>query len=97
MTTGKSRFCSLLGIITLNQAQLTATFPLMTLIFFDTQSRLFAADVSTATRSLWYGLAVGLPSIINLFLPQPSQRFLMNLAERKFYSLRLQMLLYLPF
>lgn len=67
MTTGKSRFCSLLGIITLNQAQLTATFPLMTLIFFDTQSRLFAADVSTATRSLWYGLAVGLPSIINLF------------------------------
>ena len=58
---------SLFGIIILDQIYLTIATPILTLIFFDTQSRLFTEDTSFATRSMWYGLCVALPNMINLF------------------------------
>ncbi len=58
---------NLLGIIFLDQTYITITFPLVTLIFFDSQSRLFSENITDATRSLWYGACVALPNIINLF------------------------------
>lgn len=67
MTPEKKTLRSLLGIIFLDQTTITLTFPLITLIFFDTQSRLFASDTSYAERSLWYGLCVALPNFINVF------------------------------
>jgi DHA1 family tetracycline resistance protein-like MFS transporter len=67
MTVARKTMRSLLPLIFLNQTALTITFPLVTLIFFDHQSRLFASDLSTATRSMWYGLCVALPNVINLF------------------------------
>lgn len=57
----------LFGIIFLDQTYLTITFPLITLLFFDTQSRLFAAEVSMQVRSMWFGTCVALPNLLNLF------------------------------
>jgi MFS transporter, DHA1 family, tetracycline resistance protein len=67
MTIARKTMRSLLPLIFLNQTALTITFPLVTLIFFDPQSRLLTSDLSTAARSMWYGLCVALPNIINLF------------------------------
>lgn len=67
MTVVTKTLRSLLGIIFLDQTYITITFPLITLIFFDPQSRLFASDTSYAERSVWYGLCVALPNIINVF------------------------------
>jgi MFS transporter, DHA1 family, tetracycline resistance protein len=67
MTSEKKSIRSLLGIIFIDQTYLTLTFPLLTLIFFDSQSRLFPADTPFATRSIWYGSCVALPNMINIF------------------------------
>lgn len=67
MKTEKKTFLSLLKIIFLDQTCFTIAFPLLTLIFFDEQSRLFPADTSLAVRSFWYGLCVSLPYTINIF------------------------------
>ncbi|MBA3661294.1 MAG: MFS transporter [Gammaproteobacteria bacterium] len=58
---------ALLFIIFLDQTYLTITFPLITLIFFDPHSRLFLPETSYAARSMWYGLCISLPNLINLF------------------------------
>lgn len=47
---------------------LTMTFPILTLLFFDAQSSLFAADTSQTVRSMWYGLCVAVPHIVNIFI-----------------------------
>lgn len=60
-------FRSLLGVVALDQTYITITFPLVTLIFFDTQSRLFSHDTTYAARSFWYALCVAFPNFINLF------------------------------
>lgn len=67
MIENKKTIRSLLGIIFLDQTYITITFPLITLLFFDTESRLFANHTNYETRSLWYGLCISLPSIINIF------------------------------
>lgn len=67
MTKERSAFRSLLTIIFIDQSYITFTFPLITLLFFDNQSRLFSSETSYAVRSLWYGLCVGLPNFLNIF------------------------------
>ncbi len=67
MTMEKKIFRSLLTLIFIDQTYITFTFPLITLIFFDPQSRLFPSDISYAARSMWYGMCVALPSFINIF------------------------------
>ncbi len=57
----------LFGIVFLDQLYLTLTYPLITLIFFDADSRLFTADTPYAVRSLWYGLCIALTNIMNIF------------------------------
>lgn len=49
-----------------DHASLNITFPILTLLFFDTQSSLFAPDVSPAVRSMWYGLCISIPNIVNI-------------------------------
>lgn len=66
MSSEKSTIRSLLSIIFFDQTCITITFPLITLIFFDSQSRLFAEDTPYATRSMWYGLCIALPNLINI-------------------------------
>jgi len=56
----------LLWAMLFDHTSLNITFPILTLLFFDTQSHLFAPDTSYAERSLWYGLCVALPHIINI-------------------------------
>lgn len=67
MNPAKHSIKPLFGIIFLDQLYLTLTYPLITLIFFDVQSRLFAADTAHSVRSIWYGLCIALPNIINIF------------------------------
>lgn len=56
----------LLWAMLFDHTSLNITFPVLTLLFFDTQSHLFPADTSYAERSLWYGLCVALPHIVNI-------------------------------
>jgi DHA1 family tetracycline resistance protein-like MFS transporter len=57
----------LLWVILIDQTYITITFPLLAIIFFDTHSRLFTADTPDTVRSVWYGLCVALPNIMNMF------------------------------
>lgn len=57
---------ALYGIIFIDQLYLTLTYPLITLIFFDAQSRLFAPETSYAVRSMWYGACIALPNVMNI-------------------------------
>lgn len=72
----------LLCIIFLDQTYLTLSFPLATLIFFDTQSRLFPPETTYAMRSAWFGICVALPNIINLFFA-PLLSFISDEIGRK--------------
>lgn len=65
MTSKSGVFPTLLGMAFLDVTYISLTFPLITLIFFDTQSHLFPAGTSFAVRSVWFGLCVSLPNIIN--------------------------------
>lgn len=47
---------------------LNMTFPILTLVFFDSQSHLFSTDTSHAVRSMWYGLCVAMPHLINIVM-----------------------------
>jgi MFS family permease len=56
----------LLWVMLFDHTSLNITFPVLTLIFFDAQSSLFAADSSHSVRSMWYGLAVAVPHLVNI-------------------------------
>jgi MFS family permease len=58
----------LLWIMFFDHACLTITFPVLTLLFFDLHSSLFAADTSQAIRSMWYGICVAVPHIVNIVI-----------------------------
>jgi len=56
----------LLWIMFFDHTCLNITFPILTLLFFDTQSSLFSAETDMATRSMWYGLCVAIPHFVNM-------------------------------
>jgi DHA1 family tetracycline resistance protein-like MFS transporter len=58
----------LLWVMLFDHTSLNITFPVLTLIFFDVKSNLFAPDASNALRSLWYGIAVAAPHLINIVM-----------------------------
>jgi DHA1 family tetracycline resistance protein-like MFS transporter len=58
----------LLWVMLFDHTSLNITFPVLTLLFFDVQSSLFAPDTSHAVRSMWYGLCVAVPHIINMVM-----------------------------
>lgn len=58
----------LLWVMLFDHTCLNMTFPVLTLLFFDTQSSLFAGDTSHAVRSMWYGVCVSLPHIGNIVM-----------------------------
>jgi len=51
-----------------DHTSLNITFPVLTFIFFDTQTHLFTPDVSSATRSMWYGLCIAIPHVVNMVM-----------------------------
>lgn len=59
---------SLLWIMLFDHTSLNMTFPILTLLFFDMQSSLFAPETSHAVRSMWYGLCVAIPHVVNIML-----------------------------
>lgn len=58
----------LLWVMLFDHTCLNITFPILTLLFFDSQSHLFTADTSLATRSMWYGLCVAVPHVVNIII-----------------------------
>jgi DHA1 family tetracycline resistance protein-like MFS transporter len=58
----------LLLVMLFDHTSLNITFPVLTLLFFDAQSSLFAPDTSHAVRSMWYGLCVAVPHIVNIVM-----------------------------
>lgn len=53
-------------VMLFDHTSLNITFPILTLIFFDTASTLFNPDVSQAVRSVWYGICVAIPHVMVL-------------------------------
>lgn len=51
-----------------DHASLNIAFPVLTLLFFDLQSSLFPPDTSHTVRSMWYGLCVAVPHVINIIM-----------------------------
>jgi DHA1 family tetracycline resistance protein-like MFS transporter len=74
----------LLGVITLDQTYIEFALPILTLVFFDPASRLFPADTSLATRSMWYGTCLSIPSLINLFFAPLLSTLSDEFGRRKF-------------
>src|SRR5258708_5719667 len=58
----------ILLVMFFDQTCLSIIFPIMTFVFFDTHSRLFSEETSYATRSLWYGICLSLPHLVNVFV-----------------------------
>ncbi|HLB58011.1 MAG TPA: MFS transporter [Gammaproteobacteria bacterium] len=58
----------LLWVMLFDHTSLNITFPVLTLLFFDVQSSLFAPETSHAVRSMWYGLCVAVPHIMNVVM-----------------------------
>jgi len=63
-----SAISPLLWVMLFDHTSLNITFPVLTLLFFDVQSSLFAPDTSHAVRSMWYGLCVAVPHIVNIVM-----------------------------
>lgn len=61
-----SNITPLLWVMLFDHTCLNMTFPILTLLFFDAQSRLFSPDIDSSIRSLWYGLCIAIPHIINI-------------------------------
>jgi DHA1 family tetracycline resistance protein-like MFS transporter len=72
----------LLSIMFFDNVCLTITFPILTLLFFDNQSRLFSPDTTYAVRSMWYGLCVAVPHVVNI-LATPLLSSLSDVYGRK--------------
>lgn len=66
MTNKRTSFFPLLCVMLFDHTSVTLTFPILTLLFFDPQSRLFSMATSQTERSMWYGLCVALPHIVNI-------------------------------
>lgn len=58
----------LLWVMLFDHTSLNVMFPVLTLLFFDAQSSLFSEDTSHAVRSMWYGLCVAAPHIVNIVM-----------------------------
>ncbi len=68
MKNDKKSIFPLLWVMLFDHTSLNITFPILTLLFFDAQSHLFAPDTSQAVRSMWYGLCISIPSIVNIIM-----------------------------
>lgn len=68
MKNNKRPIFSLLWVMLFDHISLNLTFPILTLLFFDLQSSLFSPDTSHAVRSMWYGLCVAIPHVINIIM-----------------------------
>jgi len=66
-TNDRSSYVSLLWIMLFDHTSLNIIFPVLTLLFFDSQSRLFPAGTLDAVRSHWYGLCIAIPPAVNFF------------------------------
>lgn len=68
MKNDKKSIFPLLWVMLFDHTSLNMTFPILTLLFFDAQSSLFSADTPYAIRSMWYGLCISIPNIVNIII-----------------------------
>ncbi|HSW93722.1 MAG TPA: MFS transporter [Gammaproteobacteria bacterium] len=62
----KKSIWPLLWVMIFDHTSLNIIVPVLTLLFFDSQSSLFPADTSEAVRSIWYGLCISVPNMVNM-------------------------------
>lgn len=74
----------LLGVITLDQAYIEFAFPILTLVFFDPDSRILPTNTDYATRGIWYGICISTPYFINLFFAPIISTLSDEFGRRKF-------------
>jgi DHA1 family tetracycline resistance protein-like MFS transporter len=79
----------LLGIIALDQTYIQFSLPIVTLIFFDSASRLLPPDTSNAVRSMWFGTCISIPYFINLFFAPLLSTLSDEFGRRKFLLLEI--------
>lgn len=68
MKNNRQTLMPLLWIMLFDQISLSLIFPVLTLVFFDTQSALFSPEASHAERSMWYGICLAMPHILNIIM-----------------------------
>lgn len=68
MASNKKSIFPLLWVMLFDHTSLNITFPVLTLLFFDAHSHFFSADQSHATRSLWYGMCIAVPHVVNIIM-----------------------------
>lgn len=68
MKDDKKSIFPLLWVMLFDHTSLNITFPVLVLLFFDAQSSLFSPDTSHAVRSMWYGLCISVPNIVNMIV-----------------------------
>jgi len=68
MKNEKKSIFPLLWVMLFDHTSLNITFPILTLLFFDMQSSLFAPETSQAVRSMWYGLCISVPNVVNVIV-----------------------------
>ncbi len=66
MKNNRQTIFPLLWVMLFDHTCLNITFPILTLLFFDLQSSLFPTETSHTVRSMWYGLCVAVPHVINI-------------------------------
>lgn len=84
MTSTTKTVNRLLGIITLDQIYIEFALPIVTLIFFDPTSRILPTDTDYATRSMWFGICISTPYLINLFFAPLLSMLSDEFGRRKF-------------
>lgn len=84
MTNEKTLLKRILGIIAFDQTYIELAFPIFTLIFFDTSSRLLPADTSYAIRAFWFGTCISTPYFINIFFAPLLSSMSDEFGRRKF-------------
>lgn len=61
------KILAILSVMFFDVASGRIAFPVLTLLFFDQHSHLFAKTASHDVRSYWYGFAIAAPSIVGIF------------------------------
>ncbi|OGT49722.1 MAG: hypothetical protein A3F17_06065 [Gammaproteobacteria bacterium RIFCSPHIGHO2_12_FULL_41_15] len=57
----------LLWVMLLDKISVNITFPILTFVFFSTNSHLFVENTSYAMRSYWYGICLSIPHLLGIF------------------------------
>ncbi|MDA8562044.1 MFS transporter [Gammaproteobacteria bacterium] len=83
----KTPLNTILWIMVFDHASLNMTFPILTMVFFDPLSHIFTKLNSFEERSLWYGVCIAIPHIMNIFFTPLLSSLSDDLGRKRILSL----------